>query len=277
MKPEVNNHVVDYYTSFGEREWSRLDREPLEFTVNWHYMKKYLPSSGCILDNGAGPGKYAMELARCGYQITLTDLTPHSVELAEIKAAELGLEQHFAGFHIQNATHLDALSNVSFDASLMLGPLYHLQKADERSMAVKELYRVTKPGGVVFVAFRNRTNHVLTSLLRPDHWKPNDNVDTIEAFYESGIFNHQDEGRYTGAYYYPVEEINPFMEEHGFEGVELIGSTNLGTLLSQEHWNMWINKGETEHKKLISFLIKMAREPSILGISSHLLYIGRKK
>lgn len=27
-------NVIAYYSSFDE--WGRLDREPLEFTVNWH-------------------------------------------------------------------------------------------------------------------------------------------------------------------------------------------------------------------------------------------------
>lgn len=49
-------YVIEYYSRFDE--WGRLDREPLEFIINWHYMKRYLPPSGSVLDNGAGPGKY---------------------------------------------------------------------------------------------------------------------------------------------------------------------------------------------------------------------------
>ncbi|WP_325176764.1 hypothetical protein [Paenibacillus alkalitolerans] len=47
--------IVNYYSSFDE--WGRLEREPLEFLVNWHFIKKHLPESGQILDNGAGPGR----------------------------------------------------------------------------------------------------------------------------------------------------------------------------------------------------------------------------
>ncbi len=46
--------IISYYNTFDE--WGRLEREPVEFQVNWHYIKKYLPSAGHILDNGAGPG-----------------------------------------------------------------------------------------------------------------------------------------------------------------------------------------------------------------------------
>ncbi|WP_268747759.1 class I SAM-dependent methyltransferase [Cohnella kolymensis] len=75
--------IIDYYSRFDE--WGRLSREPLEFTVNWHYITTHLPPNGAILDNGAGPGKYSMELAKHGYRVTLTDLTPNLVEIAKKK------------------------------------------------------------------------------------------------------------------------------------------------------------------------------------------------
>lgn len=87
------NNIIDYYNSFDE--WGRLDREPIEFQVNWHYIKKYLPQKWNILDNGAGPGKYSMKLATEGYKVTLTDLTPKLVEIAKNKAHELKVEQNF--------------------------------------------------------------------------------------------------------------------------------------------------------------------------------------
>jgi 2-polyprenyl-3-methyl-5-hydroxy-6-metoxy-1,4-benzoquinol methylase len=101
-------NIVEYYSRFDE--WGRLDREPLEFQINWHYMCQYLPPAGRVLDNGAGPGKYAMKLAECGHSVTLTDLTPRLVESAIQKSAELGLDDRFEGFHIRNATHLEFLS-----------------------------------------------------------------------------------------------------------------------------------------------------------------------
>lgn len=269
------SNVIDYYESFGEREWSRLDREPLELLVNLHYIKEYLPTSGAILDNGAGPGKYSMELAKLGYNITLTDLTPKFVHLAAEKSEELGLSERFSGFHVLNAENLIGIEDNTFDASLMLGPLYHIQDENGRINAVKELFRVTKPKGIVFVAFRSRINHVLDSLLRPENWKPNNSIDNIQEFMETGVFNHEETGRFTGAYFYNLEDIKPFMESNGFETLQLIGSTNLGFSLNKDHWSYWNNKGE--YNKLIDLLIETACDPSVLGLSSHLLYIGRKK
>ncbi|PYI50999.1 class I SAM-dependent methyltransferase [Paenibacillus flagellatus] len=266
-------NVIDYYSRFDE--WGRLDREPLEFIVNWHYMNRHLPAHGHVLDNGAGPGKYAMELAKQGFHVTLADLTPRLVEMAKEKASELALTERFKGFHPLNATRLEGLPDEEFDASLMLGPLYHLQKDEERINAVSELFRVTKRGGVVFVAFQSRTRMTITSLQYPQHWKPNDRLESINEFRSTGVFNHADQGRFTGAYYFNIDEIKPFMENSGFETIDLIGSSGIGGLLSDEQKRYWEEKGES--RQLMSLLIESAKDPAVLGISSHLLYIGRRK
>ncbi|OCA86261.1 class I SAM-dependent methyltransferase [Pradoshia sp. D12] len=268
------NEIVDYYSEFDE--WGRLDREPIEFQVNWHYIKKYLTPSGTVLDNGAGPGKYSLKLAEEGYRVTLSDLTPSLVDIAEDKARELGLFAQFDGFYNIDARDLSAIEDEQFDASLMLGPLYHLQQEEDRLMAVKELYRVTKKNGLVFIAFMPRVKHMLNSLICPEHWRPNNTVDAIRQFTETGCFNHADSGRFTGAYYYRVEDIDPFMKSSGFEKVALIGS-NIGSMVTNHQWNYWREKGEGEMGKIVDLLIEYAKEPSLLGTSSHLLYIGLKK
>jgi ubiquinone/menaquinone biosynthesis C-methylase UbiE len=267
--------VIRYYQSFDE--WGRLDREPLEFLINWHYIRQFLPPSGNILDNGAGPGKYSMALAQHGYRVTLTDLTPRLVDIARDKAVELGLTNQIDGFYVADARDLRHWKEGQFDAALMMGPLYHLQDEEDRNAAVKELYRVTKKDGIVFVAFMSRVRHVLNSLLEPQRWKPNDQLDTIRQFMKTGIFDHHDEGRFTGAYYFPIDEIQPFMESHGFETLHLIGSTNLGAVFTPEQWEYWQNRGEKEFEKLLNLLIELAKDPYVLGVSSHLLYIGTKK
>ena len=273
MAKVKRERIIDYYSGFDE--WGRLEREPLEFIINMHYSREHLPAGGCILDNGAGPGKYAMELAKLGYRVTLSDLTPVSVNIAQQKAREFGLMEQFDGFHVLDATSLSGIADETYDASLMLGPLYHLQTEAERAAAVQELHRVTKRGGVVYIAMQSRMRMSINSLRSPQQWKPNDHMGAIRSFVEKGIFDHQDEGRFTGAYYFNIQDITPFLEQYGFTTEALIGSSSLGAMLTDEQQQYWRDRGE--YDELIRYMIETAKDPSILGISSHLLYIGRKK
>lgn len=267
-------NVINYYNSFDE--WGRLDREPLEFMVNLHHIKSHLPGQGRILDNGAGPGKYSVELAKLGYQMTLTDLTPRLVEIAQQKVEEQVLQEHFEGFYVADARDLRIFSDHHFDAALMLGPLYHLQREEDRAAAVTELHRVTKHGGLVFVAFISRVRFLTTSIMFPESWKPNHTVKGISNFLESGVFDHSDDGRFTGAYYFNINEIKPFMESHGFESIKLIGSGSIAGAMTQEQWDYWRLRGEDEFQQLMQIVMNESENPYILGTSSHLLYIGRK-
>lgn len=269
------NKVIDYYNTFDE--WGRLDREPVEFIVNLHHILAMLPKKGHVLDNGAGPGKYSMELAKNGFDVTLTDLTPRLVDISVAKAKELNLEKQFKGFHSADAKDLSIFHDELFDASLMMGPLYHLQSREDRDTAVQELYRVTRSGGYVFVAFMTRIRHLMTSLMYPEHWKPHDHVSSIKEFMKTGVFNHSDEGRFTGAYYYNIEDIKPFMESHGFESIKLIASSSIAGALKPEQFDYWRSRGEEEFHEVMKMIYQEAENPSILGVSSHLLYIGRKR
>lgn len=266
--------VKRYYNQFDE--WGRLDREPLEYLIHLHHMQKNLPRSGRILDNGAGPGKYSMWLAEQGYRVTLTDLTPRLVELAEQKAIELNLEKQFDGFHVMDARHLGGLSDEQFDAALVLGPMYHLQSQDDRNRAIAELYRVTKQDGLIFVAFMSRTRFLSTSLQYPERWRPNHTVQGITDFMKSGAFNHDDEGRFTGAYYFDIAEIIPFMESQGFQTIKLIGSSSVAGGMTEEQWDYWKRQGDDAFTQLMELIMNESENPYILGASSHLLYIGRR-
>ncbi|MNW67615.1 hypothetical protein D3C74_462230 [compost metagenome] len=64
------------------------------------------------------------------------------------------------------------------------------------------------------------------------------------------------------------------MEQHGFETVDLIGSSSLRAMLTDGQQQYWKERGE--YDELMQYMIEAAKDPSILGISSHLLYIGRK-
>lgn len=77
LKNSTKELVTKYYCEYDE--WKRLVRNPyhrLEFDTTMHFLKKYLPNNGLLLDAGGGPGRYTIELAKLGYDIILFDLSP---------------------------------------------------------------------------------------------------------------------------------------------------------------------------------------------------------
>lgn len=270
-----NEKVIRYYEAFDE--WGRLDREPVEFLVNIHHILMSIPEEGHIIDIGAGPGKYSIALAKAGYQVTLADLTPQLVDIAKLKVKEAGVEDRFSGFYVVDARDLTRYYDEQFDASLMLGPLYHLQLDEDRNKAVRELWRVTKRDCYVFVAFMSRIKHLTTSLLYPQAWKPHHTINGIKKFLKSGVYDHADEGRFTGAYFYNIDEIIPFMESQGFVTEKLISSGSITGGMTAEQVDYWRLRGDEEYAEVMDIIIEASESPHILGMSSHLLYIGRKR
>lgn len=54
----IDEMVRSWYASNPKGEWKRLKRNAyheLEFSVTMHFLEKYLPESGLVLDAGGGP------------------------------------------------------------------------------------------------------------------------------------------------------------------------------------------------------------------------------
>ncbi|MFO8033796.1 MAG: class I SAM-dependent methyltransferase [Candidatus Bipolaricaulota bacterium] len=150
------SHVVQqYYDRDAEREWLRLESpyRRLELATTMHLVNRYFPRSGNIADIGGGPGRYTAELLRNGYRVTLVDLSPQAIALAQRKLGEMAL--HPEQTLCTDARDLSALAGGSFDGALHLGPLYHIIDPSGRRKALEELRRVLRPGSPAVVAFLN--------------------------------------------------------------------------------------------------------------------------
>lgn len=147
-----------HYDEYGDREWERLERgfySRLEYEETRHFLDRELPENGHLLDVGGGAGRYSVELAQQGYDVTLGDQSSRQVELAAEKASEHGVSNSMT---VQTGDVRDlGFAADTFDATLCLGgPLSHVLDVEERRRAATELRRVTTPGGPVFVSVMGR-------------------------------------------------------------------------------------------------------------------------
>jgi hypothetical protein len=61
------NRIAAFFDEYGEREWGRFEdgrntRASLE--VHLHYLQRFVHAGDRVLDAGAGPGRFTIELAR---------------------------------------------------------------------------------------------------------------------------------------------------------------------------------------------------------------------
>ncbi len=102
----------------------------------------YLPTGAKVLELGCGDGKTLAALVAGDFQMTGLDVSPTAVDLAKEKIGSK------AKFVVGNACHLPFKVNY-FDAIVAIHVFDHLTE-NERKLAVEEVKRVLKPGGVLF-------------------------------------------------------------------------------------------------------------------------------
>jgi SAM-dependent methyltransferase len=115
------------------------------------YVEKYLHQkpNAYVLEIGAGTGRYSRTIADMGYKVESVELVPHNIE---IFTKQITLAQNI-NVTQGNALDLYMFANNTFDITLVLGPMYHLYTEADKQQAIREALRVTKPGGVIFVAY----------------------------------------------------------------------------------------------------------------------------
>lgn len=257
-----------FYDEFAPKEWERLERHRTEFAVSLRAINEFLPKPPCsVLDVGGGPGRYAIELARQGYSVTLLDISVENLRLASKKANEAQVS--LVGIIHANAVDLGKLDSASYDGTLLMGPLYHLLSHRERVQAIQEAMRVLKPGGRLLAAFITRFAPFRYVANGEPAWLA-ENPEYALQLLETGI--HDRPTRFAKAYYVHPDEVVPLMESCGLRTLRLVGCEGVvagheGKVneLTGEAWEAWVDLN-----------YKLGQEPTLYGASDHLLYVGEK-
>jgi len=260
--------VEQYYDHHAPTEWQRLEHHRTEFAVTLRALHEFLPPPpATILDIGGGPGRYAIALTQQGYTVTLVDLAHQNLVLAVEHAATA--QVHVAHVVHANALNLAALLPATYDAVLLLGPLYHLLTIQERTQAVHEALRVLKPHGVLCAAFITRFAPFRNAAKRDPLW-----LLQHQAYAEQLLITgqHTAGANFTHVYFAHPAEICPFMESMGLKTREMIGCEGVVSEVEEQvnqltgaAWEAWVDLN-----------YRLGKEPTLHGAAEHLLYIGQK-
>lgn len=153
--------VASYYATNVEADRLSGGAGALEFARTTEIVARYLPQKAAVVDIGGGTGRYSEWLAENSHRVELVEPVLLHVRLARERAGD---PPRF-GVHLGEARALP-FADESFDAVLLLGPLYHLGEAQHRAQALREAARVCRGGGLVFAAAISRFAPLLDSVRR---------------------------------------------------------------------------------------------------------------
>jgi len=270
---QIKKQVKGYYSKRCLVELKRLTSDPyhrLEYDTTMHFLKKYLPKRGSVLDAGGGPGRYTIELARMGYEATLLDLTPKLLEIArrQVRKAKVQSKVSVIQGSIED---LSMFEDDSFDAVICLGGvLGHLTHRGLRKRAADELIRVAKRNAPIFVSVIGRLAILMNTVVylfptfkkAPDIWWRY--VTTGDYFGGYG---------FTACHFYTPEELRA-----EFEGrtrmVEMVGLEGIFSTHADEYNKAF--KLRKFNETLWNMHLKTCTYPSVVEISEHFMIICKK-
>lgn len=180
----------------------------VEFETTMYHLRRFLKPCQLVLDIGAGTGRYTSALMAEGYRVKAVELVRRNIEVFLKREPQADVVQG-------DARDMAFIPDDSADATLLLGPLYHLIGDDEKLKALNEAKRVTKPGGFIFVAYLMNEYSILSYCFDEER---------IGDFLERGVVDKDfhiqaQEGELYD--YVRLEDINRLDEKAGLERVTI--------------------------------------------------------
>lgn len=268
--PELDLTIAEYYHRAPEE--ARLEQGPflLEALRTREVISRYAQRPpAMVLDVGGAAGAYALWLADAGYTVHLVDPVPRLV--AEAQRRSDARPRPLASCRVGDARGLD-FPDGSADIVLLLGPLYHLVEAVDRARALREARRVLKPGGQLFAAAISRWASALDGLARDLFQDPRFGA-IVEQDVRDGQHRNPTErvDYFTTAYFHRPDELRTEVAAAGLLLDGLYGLEGPGWLLSDVAERLADPRRRAD---LLHVARLLESEPSVLGISAHLLVVA---
>lgn len=230
----------------------------------WDILGRFLPEGGRVADIGGGPGTHAAHLAERGFNVTLVDAIQRHVDQARNVAKGRFTCQ------LGDARRLD-LPDSAFDAVLLLGPLYHLPDPADRQLALREAWRILRPGGRLLAEVITRHAWILDAT-RKGLISDRAVRETFAVNVRTGLSADPAALRDGGfwAFFHNVEDIAPEIETGGFTVLVMLGVEGHAWLVPN------IEELVADPEPLLETLRIIESQPSLLGMSAHVITVAIK-
>jgi len=163
--PESKKAVENHYDVAANRYHEQYERDRLydlsaSYPANYFRLQLLLNSffsKGIkrVIEVGVGEGTPLSTLGKAGIDIWGFDISAHMVKKSKENMVKNGMDpnQIFWGDIQDPATYAHALKDGQFDGLMAMGVMPHIGNDD---MVLRNISRLVRPGGSVFIEFRNK-------------------------------------------------------------------------------------------------------------------------
>ncbi len=268
------NGIYDFYNNGAEI--GRLERGLgiVEFHRTKEILSRYIDGGKVIYDIGGGIGMYAAWLAKKDNEVHLIELAENAVAYAK---ANMMKDCRFVA-ETGNALNVNR-ADESADVVLLMGPLYHLRRRDDRLQALREAFRVLRKDGLLVAAGISKFSSTTWAL--SVYGEKNDFVDDPVFFNmirgEMTTGDHIRPAEYprfiSESYFTTSEEMKAEIAEAGFTVDKAIAVE--GCIWFTPHLAAkWEDAASRE--RLLEIVRITESEPEMMGMSPHFLVAARK-
>ena len=226
----------------------------VEFATTMHHLHRFLRPGFRLLDIGAGTGRYSSALMAEGYDVKAVELVKRNIDVFLKREPTADVVQG-------DARNMPFIPTASADITLLLGPLYHLIGDEEKLKALAEAKRVTKPGGLIFVAYLMNEYSILSYCFDEDR---------IGGLMERGAVdnNYHIQADADELYdYVRLDDIDRLDREAGLKRVTIFSpdgpSDYMRTRLNQ--------MSDETFARFIDYQIQVSERPDLMGAGSHVV------
>ena len=226
----------------------------VEFETTMHHLHRFLKPDDFLLDIGAGTGRYTSALMAEGYKVKAVELVRRNIEVFLKREPSADVVQG-------DARNMPFIPNGTADATLLLGPLYHLIGDEEKVKALCEAKRVTKPGGLIFVAYLMNEYSILSYCFDEER---------ISGLMTKGVVDkdfHIQADKDELYDYVRLEDINRFNEKAGLERVTIFSPDGAADYMRTRLNHM----SDETFARFIDYQKCISERPDLIGAGSHVV------
>ena len=235
--------------------------------LTWRAVKPHLPrdATAHCCDLGCGTGKWGLKLLKSGFSTTFVDHAAAMVEQVRPKLDALGAKGHKGTLVVADIIDMPAVPTDTFALVLAMGD--PLSICADAKRAVREMARITRPGGVVIATADNK-------LAALDHFVERGSLDDLETFVATGRTNWltaNEQERFALTTFTPAG-LRRLFDHNGFATVEVTGKTVIPVRNNRK-----LLEDPAAVGQLLKMEAELARDPAAAGRCGHLQIVARRK